>query len=119
MEKVFIKISLNNEISQQYLYWTWVQLFSGLSTHKAKKSRKNGTDCIDGNGDNAGGYGDGGGDGVDGDGDGDCVDGDGDGDGDGGGDCVDGGGGGGPKTARHPSKHEAKRAGSVSVHCDS
>ena len=55
----------------------------------------------------------------------DESDGGGDGDGDGGGgggdgDCVDGdGGGGGPKTARHPSKHEAKRAGSVSVHCDS
>ena len=34
MEKVFIKISLNNEISQQYLYWTWVQLFSGLLTKR-------------------------------------------------------------------------------------
>ena len=62
MEKVFIKISLNNEISQQYLYWTWVQLFSGLLTKR--RTRKNGTDCIDGNGDNAGGYGDGGGVGV-------------------------------------------------------
>ena len=65
---------------------------------------------------------DGDGDG-DGDNDGDGDD-DGDGDGDGDGDCVDGDGvgdgdGGGPKTARHPSKHEAKRAGSVSVHCDS
>ena len=88
MEKVFIKISLNNEISQQYLFLTWVQLFSGPLT-KRRNQEKNDTDCIDGNGDNAGGYGDGGGDGIDGDSGGGGVDGN----GSGGGDCVDGDGG--------------------------
>ena len=34
MEKVFIKTSLNNEISQQYLYWTWVSSFTGLLTKR-------------------------------------------------------------------------------------
>ena len=40
MEKVFIKISVNNDISQQYLYWTWVLSFSGLLTKRRNPEKK-------------------------------------------------------------------------------